>query len=287
MASQDHPRKPKPSRVAPPLVTANELSERFLRPRLDYTLSAPSTDLNEALSDLVCSRVPFEELSKRSPGGVDDLLKVQANLSLSSHAIRGVVQDLFDAVGETLMLPHARLVVSTRVLSDAMLFADAAFVLHVRADTKPKPALALLRSALECVGRAALIATGTGAEVDQFATATEREHRLHSGECLKALESLADRLVPGAAVRRLYDWLCSYSHYDAAAVFAEPALVDVYSTLALVTTLGARVAEVLVGGKPFVIVPTLPTDLPWLRPPGAVLEVVIADAAGNIIPPTK
>ena len=144
---------------------------------------------------------------------------------------------------------------------------QSALLLHMRPEAwNDNCAPIFARTAMECTGRAALIAHGR----------TDEPHRWDKGptfsaaQCVAALE-LAPVVLPAHVPRpkRVYAWLCNFTHMNSEGVarYTSPpvdAHEGTYAALAYVSWLTALVAEGVSGHSPLARWPgTMPAKLPW------------------------
>jgi hypothetical protein len=148
----------------------------------------------------------------------------------------------------------------------------SALLVHMRENWHQHAALVLCRSALELGVRAGVLAVTTGDEPSQWwdgarlPTADERRKaELKAGACCDMIVPLVRAANPGAdPPRRVYEWLCGYTHLDSVAIMKPLPTEAAYAALAYTGWVCAVVAEIIADWPGLAEWPTVwPTPLPW------------------------
>jgi hypothetical protein len=150
---------------------------------------------------------------------------------------------------------------------------EVALLLHTAADVwYSYTVLSQCRIALELAAKGAFLALGTNDEPGRWFSAhtvkeksKRRTMQIKMGECLLALDPFVATREPTAATpSKVYEWLCSYTHFGAEVVLRPGTHVKAYAGLAYTGWLLAVVAEIVSGLPPFAKWPLRwPNPLPW------------------------
>lgn len=150
----------------------------------------------------------------------------------------------------------------------------AALLTHLREDPFYEfGTLILLRSALDVTAKAAFIANGCCDEParwnlhrDPVLARTHRNRSIRVAECWDACHAITQRTPEADDPKRVYEWLCGYTHLDSHAIeLGSPSHIAGFAGLAYASWFCAAVADVVFGCAPFAIWPAgMPTPRPWL-----------------------
>jgi hypothetical protein len=227
------------------------------------TGDAAGIDAEQALDRF--RQPPPLDWSSRGLGGAAKLYRANENAVLAQRAIQGLAT----------MLKAEQLSINLRANNaGANVFAavgmvQGALLLHLHSiGWHDNNALILLRTALDLVARAAFIADRRASEATQW----ERGANVRAVDSYPHLGSLLTRREPGVSdPHDVYEWLCSFSHFDSKALLLNHTSSaqrlkpdDVYAALAYVAWACAVLAEVITGVPDLAVWPDpWPVKLPW------------------------
>lgn len=249
-----------PGAIEPPLVT---FAETFRRIRPDFEGLGTREDGNMVENFRAFARTEAVDLSQRGVGNWDDLAELYRNVTGAD--LKVVVDELQEIGGNP--LESARANAAGVNLLTAKQLMTSAILLHLHPERwNDRCGSILVRTALECVGRAVVIARGVGDEVHRW----ESGHEFRASECIAALETeLAKINSNGPSAKRVYSWLCNFAHMNFKGVdhfYQAPqgGHEDAYAAMAYASWALAAVAEVILGAPNGATYPRrLPAKLPW------------------------
>jgi hypothetical protein len=212
----------------------------------------------------------FEAFANRSPidlkahrvGNASHLAEVYTQALFPEHLIVGMVTKI-DSLG---LQPNSRANDAGANLIAASGIIDAAVVLYMRTERVCTiSSISLARTALETVGRAALITSAPVRVLERWETG----ERIPAADCIRALAPLvptqpANPCGPGI----VYAWLCKYAHFNRATVeryiAAEPVQEPAYAAIAYASWALAVVTEHVTGVPGLARWPSAwPSPFPW------------------------
>jgi hypothetical protein len=200
-----------------------------------------------------------DDLSARAFGNIDDLFDVQRNASAGMTTLRNMCGDVQQHLRRSGKSLPVRTEIAANLVAVGSAMITSAYLLHLRpAPWAQGPALIILRSGIESVGKGGWVAVGKADEPHRVQTG----ERTSAKDCLKALDI---RLQTKGEPVEVYEWLCNFTHLDYPMVLkGPPSTQDVYAAAAYIAWLGARVSEIIIGQRdPFAIPPRLPSPAPW------------------------
>lgn len=200
-------------------------------------------------------------LNEREIGHWDDLAAAYANSHLASKLMTelageiekrgGAVQDRAGAAGVN-VITGCNMICSAITLYTTILPWD------------DRSAMVLVRTALECAGRAAFIANGTGSEVNTW----EANDQVGRKKWLPPLQSEITKVGGPGDVDHFYHWLCAFTHmrHEGVKHFfdgPETKYSDAYAAIAYTAWILAVVSQKVAGMTGGAVCPRLPDPSPW------------------------
>jgi hypothetical protein len=208
------------------------------------------------------------DLTRRTIGNATHLEAAYTNAFKADALLRGF--------GEKIEVEHLPIDLRANNAAVNIMVAvgmlHSAILVHMRENWHQHAALILCRSALELAARAAVLAITTGNEPslwwDGARLPSDRERReaeLKAGACCEMIVPLVRTANPTATPpRRIYDWLCGYTHLDSVAIRAPHSSEATYAAIAYTGWLCAVVAETVADWPGLAQWPTVwPDPLPW------------------------
>jgi hypothetical protein len=144
----------------------------------------------------------------------------------------------------------------------AYVTAGCALLTHMRKDELyDYGTCALLRPSLELAGRSIFISQGTSEEVTRF----KNGPRLRASEYWPRANAAVELRRPGTwEPKRVYDWLCRFTHFEESVMREGPSRESAYAALAYVSWVCAIAAELVTGLTELAKWPeSWPAQLPW------------------------
>lgn len=249
--------------VEPPLIPLAMIVNSLPGPPVEGITVHLPPDIRQSFSDYV-GRAPAD-LDARPFGMWVHFADNYRNAVTADYAVRELAKLIIDRGGDAVANVRANdagvlLLVASHLLNTAS-------IVHVRSDeTTHAHGLILSRSALECVGRAALLAFGVGDEVQRW----HDKEEFKAADCIRALVPVVARSRPTASSPQVvYKWLCHFTHMNVQGIeriqSKDPAIRDEsYCGHAYVSWLTAVLAERVTGLTDLARYPSaLPEKLPW------------------------
>lgn len=261
--------------TCPPLTSVTTLSSLVITPPWNYRLTEPSGDKRASFEKYIIAKLP-DDLESRAFGNLQDLIDVHHNVAFGSNLLETMLRDCIGVCAQRGVDAPIRALVSAKLLALGVSMVTSAHTICMKEELFfHSSALVLMRTAIELVGRGGWVALGTGNEPHRVVSGpklpTREERRaaeVPAGTCLDAIAPEAQSKWREADhPRRVYEWLCRFTHFDAIAVerlnTAGVAMQeDAYAASAYVAWLGAAMAEVVIGQRG-AVQPRLPNPRPW------------------------